>query len=600
MKTAGKIFLAALVMAVAPSVAGPARATAAESDLAVLKVIPEDAYAVVVVAHLDKADEQISKLGQEMQLPVPPVLQMLKARAGVQEGVDDHGSAAMVFLPSDDGGAAPPVAFVPVSDYKKFIGQLQPEDASAEITKVSVTGENCLAGKKEGFAVLADTGHKDLLKKILDSSRPIGPVIGPLASWAAEHEVAFVATPTGLKKGIAAARKGLEQLKGMFANAAVPNVKMATAGLDVYDSLLKSADKELSQLGVGMRVDDDGGLHIDTRATFVAGGTWAAAARDLKAPAGMPLSCLPAGSFMMAFDGAMPKSFSNSLLNMSVDMLNTMSKDSGGKELTPDQIKQLNAAMEKSMAGVRTLSMVMGVPKPSGSIYGNMVGVLKVDNAKTYMANYQQAMEGMRDVFKQNGIDLPVPQEIKKVKVDDTDGLELTMDMSKFLAKMPNNPAAKPMMQMMFGPEGKLNVYIVPIDETTVALSYVNTDNVARIKAACKNPGTSLGTDADIAQTAKLLPSGAQWIAYLSPKGFIDFVSAIVMGVAGGAGGPGPGAMPMIPPFPQTPPIGIGVKSSTKGVDVAIVIPGGALKGVATYVQQMQHMMAPRAQPQIR
>jgi hypothetical protein len=58
--------------------------------------------------------------------------------------------------------------------------------------------------------------------------------------------------------------------------------------------------------------------------------------------------------------------------------------------------------------------------------------------------------------------------------------------------------------------------------------------------------------------------------------------------------------MPMIPPFPQTPPIGLGVESSAKGLDVAIVIPGGALKGVATYVQQMQHMMVPRGQPQIR
>jgi hypothetical protein len=127
----------------------------------------------------------------------------------------------------------------------------------------------------------------------------------------------------------------------------------------------------------------------------------------------------------------------------------------------------------------------------------------------------------------------------------------------------------------------------------------VTPDNVARIKAACKNPGSSLGADADIAQTAKLLPAGAQWIVYLSPKGFVDFIGAMVLNFAGGAGGPGGGAMPMIPPFPQTPPIGVGVESSAKGLDVGIVIPGGVLKGVATYIQQMQHM-APRGQPQIR
>ena len=596
MKAVVRSIQAALVLAVLSWLAGPARAAAAESDLAVLKVIPEDAYAVVVVTHLDKADEQISKLGQEMQMPVPPVLQMLKARAGVQEGVDDHGSAAMAFLPGDNGSAAPPVAFVPVTDFTKFIGQLQPEDATAAITKITIAGEDCLAGKKEGFAVLADAGQKDLLKKVLDSSRPIGPVIGSLAGWAGEHEIAFVATPTGVKKGVAAARKGLEQIKNVVANSGAPNAKMATQGFEVYDLLLKSADKEVSQFGLGMRVDNDGGLHIDSRTLFVAGGTWTAAARDLKAPEGMRLSCLPAGSYLMAFDGAMPKSFSKSFLNMSVDMINNLSKASGGKELTEDQIKQMNDLMEKSMAGMRSMSMVMGVPKPGGSFYGNMVGVLKVDNSKEYMANYQKSIEGIRDFMKQNNIAFPFPQEVEKTKIDDVDGLKMSMDMSKMFAQMPNNPASKQMLQMMFGPEGKLNVYVVPIDETTIALSYVTPDNIARIKAACKNPGTSLGADADIAQTAKLLPAGAQWIAYLSPKGFVDFVGSFMMGMAGGAGG----AMPMIPPFPQTPPIGIGVESSAKGLDAAIVIPGGALKGVATYIQQMQHMMAPRGQPQIR
>ena len=363
MKSVHRAFGAALVLSVATWLGGFARAadSAGASDLSVLKAIPEDAFAVVVVAHLDKADEQIGKLTQEMQIPAPPVLQMLKARAGVQEGLDEHGSAAMAFLPTDDGGAAPPVAFVPVSDYKKFIGQLQPEDASAEITKVSVSGENCLAGKKEGFVVFADSSHKDLLKKILDSSRPIGPVIGSLAGWAGEHEVTFVATPTGVKKGIAAARKGIQQLKGTFANAGVPNLKMASSGLDIYDSLFKSAENEVSQFGVALRVDNDGGLHLDSRMTFVAGGTWAAGARGVQRPGGMRLSCLPAGPFMVALDGEMPKSFSKSFLNMSVDMLNTMSKDSGGKELTEEQIKKLNAVMEKAMAGVRSMSIVMGV-----------------------------------------------------------------------------------------------------------------------------------------------------------------------------------------------------------------------------------------------
>src|SRR4029077_1715122 len=111
---------------------------------------------------------------------------------------------------------------------------------------------------------------------------------------------------------------------------------------------------------------------------------------------------------------------------------------------------------------------------------------------------------------------MPFVQDIKRTKVDGADGLELTMDMSAMFKNMPNNPAATQMMQTMVGAGGKLSAFIVPIDETTVAISYVNIDNIARIKAACQNSQASLASDADIAQTTKLLSPGAQWVGYLS------------------------------------------------------------------------------------
>jgi len=75
--------------------------TTAPVDLAVLKVIPEDALAVVIIPHLDEADAKLSTVSQEMQFPTPQLLPLLKLRAGVQEGLDDHGAAAMVLMPGE-------------------------------------------------------------------------------------------------------------------------------------------------------------------------------------------------------------------------------------------------------------------------------------------------------------------------------------------------------------------------------------------------------------------------------------------------------------------------------------------------------------------
>jgi hypothetical protein len=600
MKALHRMIGAMLVLSIAVCFAPVVRAADsadAGSNLPVLKLVPEDALAIVLINHLDKADEQIGKVTQEMQVPAPPgLLPMLKAQAGIQEGFDDHGSALLALMPGDAPDSAPvAVVFVPVSDYKKFIAQFHPDDASAEIAEANIMGHPHVVGHKEDFAVLAHTSDKDTLKKVLDSKRSIAPVIASLDDWVGGQAISFVATPTGVKRGISVARKAVEQMKAVLANAKDPSMKMAAGNMGIYDGFLDAADKEVSAFAVGMHVDNDGGFHEDIRTVFVAGGSWATTASALAAPSGDRLACLPGGPYMLAFDGAMPKSFSKGFLNMGIGAINNMIKAGGGKELTKDQTKQLNDLMEKSMAGLRSMSMVMGSPKPGGSLYSNMAAVMKVKDASRYIADYQATMEKMRDILNATGVPLPFVQEIKKVKISGADGLELTMDMSGMFKTMPNNPASTKMLEMMIGPGGKMTAYIVPIDETTVAISYINPDNIARVKAACQNPQTSLAADADIAQTAKLLPAGAQWIGYLSPKGLMDFISAMMIGFA-----PPGVAMPALPAFPQTPPIGVSAEASAKALDIQVVIPGAALKGVGTYVMQIHQMTAPKPQPQIR
>jgi hypothetical protein len=276
------------------------------------------------------------------------------------------------------------------------------------------------------------------------------------------------------------------------------------------------------------------------------------------------------------------------MLNMSVDMINTMSKADGGKELSKDQSKQLNALMEKTMTGIRSMSIVMAPPKPGGSLYSNMAAVMKVDNARRFIAGYQESVEKMRDTLTATGVQFPFIQDVKKAKIGDDDGLEVTVDMAAMFKKMPNNPASTKMLEMMIGPGGKMTAYIVAIDDTTVAASYVTSDNIARIKAACKNPQGSLVNDAQIEETAKLLPPGAQWVGYLSPKGFADFISVMVSAMVPA------GSKPKIPEFPQTPPIGFAAEQSTKGLDVKIVVPGDALKALGTYIKNAS---APKTRP---
>jgi hypothetical protein len=213
------------------------------------------------------------------------------------------------------------------------------------------------------------------------------------------------------------------------------------------------------------------------------------------------------------------------------------------------------------------------------------------------MTDYQDSMEKMQGILQAAGVQFPFIQDVKKTKIGDVDGLELTMDMSAMFKEAMKAPGSKQMLQVMFGKDAKMSAYIAPIDDTTVAISYIDADQIARVKAACQSPQASLAADADIAQTAKLLPPRAQWVGYLSLKGGVDFVSGMAASMAGAVPGR---AMPNIPAFPQTPPIGFAAEQSSKGLDVKIVVPGDTLKGVGTYIKNVSAQKAgpaPKAVP---
>ena len=592
MRTLRKIMGALLVLSIAACFDVAVQAvdsTPPGAVLPVLKLVPDDALAVVIINHLNQADEQVAKLAGEMQIPIPGLLSLLKMHAGIHAGVDDSGSAILALMPGAAEGSAPiGVKFVPVTDYQKFVGQFKPADAAAEIVEADIGGQSSVIAHKGDFAVIAANTDRDTLKKVLSSSKSIVTVFGSLDAWVGRQTVSFVATPTGVKRGISEARKVVAQMKAVLANSNDASVKMAAENLEVYERLFAAADKELSTLAVGLHVDDDGGLHIDSRAEFVAGGSWAAAAGDLATPPGARLACLPGGPFMVAFDGAMPQSYSKGMMNMSADMINNMIKVGGGKELTEEQSKQIDGLMEKSMAGLRSISMVMGPPKPGESIYSSMAAVMKVKDARQYMSDYQEAMKEMRDIFAATPAAMPFVPEIKKATIDGADGLELTMDMSAMFKNMPSNPAATQMVQMMVGPGGKLSAFIVPIDDTTVAISYVKVDNIGASKRLAKTHKQAWPPTLTSRRRQNSFRQAAQWVGYLSPKGFMSFISTFMSAALPAGGGL------TLPEFPQTAPVGFAAEQSSKGLDLQIVVPGTALKGIGTYVKQMS---GPKAAP---
>ena len=100
----------------------------------------------------------------------------------------------------------------------------------------------------------------------------------------------------------------------------------------------------------------------------------------------------------------------------------------------------------------------------------------------------------------------------------------------------------------MYGPGGKIVAWLVPCNEHAVVFSYMSQEPLRQAIAAIKQGKPDLAGDAEVAKVAALLPSGAAWSMYVSPKGIFDFLNQTM------AAALPPGSGVKIPEFrPDTP-----------------------------------------------
>ncbi len=587
------LFLAAAIIGRTTARAADAPASAAE--LTILKAVPADAVEVVIINHLDVADAKLAKLVTTIGAPTGPgIREAFHILPEIKEGVDEKGTAAVVMLPKSSAADADvdTIFYLPMKDYKWLVANSVPEHRDEAISEIHVEGRVLSICHKGDFAAIAEgageSQHK-LLQHVLDDSTGIGPKFAALRDWIGDHDLSLLATSRGIKQGLEATRKSFQGMK--TAMAANKQTAAAASVFESLDSLLEQAGREITTFGVGARVEDDGGLRVDSRAVFTPDGQFAATAKKIPLPTGIPMAGLPAGPFMVAFDGEMPEALSQSLMGFSLQVLKAAAKGQDGKDLTPEQTAKLKELMERSKdVGLRSMAMVMGVPRPGESMYGSTAAILRVADAHKYLDNYEKSLDGMREMQKILNNPLVQAPEVKKVTVEGLAGLEVTIDMSQAAAAAGGNPMQKKMMDSLFGPNGKLKAYLAAADDKTVVMAYVSQANFARTISAVKNPQTSLSADANVSDTAQMLWRDALWIGYVSPKGFMDFTMGMLQQMAP------PGAMPQMPPFPDSPPAGIALAVSPGSLNAQVVLPAATLKATGGYFIGMSQMFMPQPQ----
>ena len=517
---------------------------------------------------------------------------------------------------------------MPVTDYKTLIKQLQPDNADAEIAEVTVAGAFYVVAHKGDFAVFVDAEQKEVLSKVLASSKSVAASVVAVTPWIAEQQAAIFVTPagkklllkkvdeflgTGLKtfgqlddemqddsddekkddaetedkdKQDADEKKDADDEPGdKDANAAssvAAQMQSIQQLLEALKGLLPSADSQLTQMGIGLRIDEKIALHVTARALFAPQEALSRWAAKVKPPAAGLLAGLPPGKFVVAYGAVwatMSPEFSK-LMNWA------MQSSVAQLGLDEEQTKKYFAAVERQRANQLSTSGLVGNLHPGDTLVGTSLTMEYVKSASEHIKLTREMFELLQSV-KAEGRTTKMPTyEVKDVMLGDLKALEITTDMLSLLENVEEGEAKEQVegwFAKFFGGGGLMRAYMVMANDHTVVTAYskqlvergVQHVRSARLgwKPIAKSP------------IRPLLPPGSQWAIYISPQGVIQLIDAVLRDMLP------PGTDLKIPPFPPSDPIGLAAQVAESGLDAELVLPGSVVAGIGQYIGLVQQIM---------
>lgn len=521
-----------------------------------LEMVPADALGVGFINNLDKVSGKVEAMFKRLQVPLEgSPLKKIMGDLGVK-GVNEKGSVVAAVFPGEKPVV---VVIVPVSNFQDFADAAKAKDDSLAVEK------------KGDYAVVSEGANKELVKKIVEGQGGIVGAIKPLEGWMAKVDLGAVVTSKGVEFLVAKAREGL----GEFKNQPLPDeAKFIHGYVDGIEQFLKKCAIEVTHVAIGGKFADKGDLVVDLRAVFAPEGPFAKFGAQVKAPVGGPLAGLPAGPFVIAAGGGGMGGGGIGMTKLAVDLIKNTAPD-----LPAEDVKKLETAMATMYQGVSGASFLMGVGKAGEAIFSGTMMVMKVDDSAAYMKRFKKATLVVNEVYKGGKVPGTKPSELKEVKVGQITALETTTDMSEAFDKIPGGLGGK-IGEMIFGEGGKLRNSIVPADKNTVLIGYTSAAGMKSVLEAYQKK-TYLGEDAEVLKTASMLPKGSQFAGYFSPKGTMELVNRAVGGF-----------LPIqLPAFPDTPPVGFGLRLSGAGLEARVVVPASVQEGFGDLVQKIKQLI---------
>jgi len=316
-------------------------------------------------------------------------------------------------------------------------------------------------------------------------------------------------------------------------------------------------------------------VHYLSSGALVADGTLAQTATDKIAVPDDLLQGLSSGPFLFASGGVLPKKLVKAMMTYSMRV--TMQMAPNG-DLSQDDLQAVEESMAAIMNDMQSMSISMGTVGANQPVYEGTAFSLKVKNSAEFIDAYEKAMQRMNAIFGK--ADKPLFQyDISRSVEDGFDVLAIDADMTNFLQSQAQGGNQDQMMELMFGANGTLNIYLAAADKETVIGQYVSKDRLLK-RLTSGSDISPLSQQSDAKSTLQMLPPTAQGVALWSLPGTLQMVSRIMEAQ--------PNIPVQLPEFPDSPPVGMSMELTTQRLNVDTVLPAELLDAIAAYVRTIQ------------
>jgi hypothetical protein len=573
----------------------------------ILQNVPPDALGFVVVRNAGDTDAKVQRLLASLKSNFASPLALLQSAVGINVGLDGQGDYMIVAIPGQAGADQPDFCvWLPVSNYEALVTSVGSKPGPG-ITAVTIAGEDLLVAQHGDWALVMDPEQRSRMEQQLAGAPNPPAQVAAWKQWIESNNVTAVALADGVRvlmkwgsqsdansiRGSSIAQpsddlfgEAIEAEETPFAATPSRRPRADDLAAIVQQEFRKwlSASPDLQRwamltaaIGCGVRLDSDGNAVAGMRLA-VDDDLFAGAAQEIKLDDSLPPALYQDGDFIV--NGA-ARSTRLVAAPLASALMRLMAYDLTNEErikIDEENVAELQKAAERAAANMTAMHFFSRPGGNDDGLYTNNFLVVRAADAAQFVEQAAQVMQAW------NKLNLDAEGETRFVFNDEQMKLgeravrKFSLDLVA-ADNLPALPEIRQSMEKFFGPGGKMQLWVVPVDDKSALLASATPEQVTAALDLLDRKQPHDWKHQDLSSADSLLPPESAVRIFFSPSGYNRWLRRLMDAMVGTnvIGGP------LVKEFPVSPPIGLAADATGRELRADVAIPAKAIEAAGTY-----------------